>query len=425
MNRLTYLITLCLALSLWACGEPAPRATPDEAGSVDAERADEVPEMRDGCPVPPPLAGQEVILLKGPYLQAPVPEGITIAFETHLEVSGSVVVWGEDESCPVAVVLTSPTKMPTFYEPLAVQMDDTPGWQHAAQVDGLLPGERYTYQVRTEATASNVYSFRASPARGQALTIALSGDNRTHDADHQRVVDAMLLDGPDLAVNTGDMMSASGMLSDWEGFFAIESELVAQTPLMPCFGNHEAVLGDAYYAGYFHVPGAMNESKKDYAYPYGDTFWITLDSNLPLEDDEVVWLEEQLKRGAEYPYLFVTFHHPFFTFSKHVPDTQERDRLHPLFVEHGVSAVWSGHNHCYERFMVDGIPYVVSGGGGSSLYGTDSHVVPGEEHLRLVARSTHHYVVLDVNPEGTQVQVVDIDAEEELDAFLIAPRTLD
>ncbi|MEE2779681.1 MAG: metallophosphoesterase family protein, partial [Myxococcota bacterium] len=364
-------------------------------------------------------------LLKGPYLQAPEPEGITIAYETNLEVQGAVIVWGEDENCPVAVVKTPPTKMPTFYEPLGIQMDDTPGWQHAARIEGLMPGKRYTYQVRTGATDSNIYSFKATPPRGEPFTVTLSGDNRTHDADHQRVVDAMLLEGPDLAVNTGDMMSASGMLSDWEGFFAIESELVSQTPLMPCFGNHEAVLGDAYYAGYFHVPGAKNDSKKDYAYPYGDTFWITLDSNLPLEDEELVWLEEQFKRAADYPYLFVAFHHPFFTFSKHVPDTQERDRLHPLFVEYGVSAVWSGHNHCYERFMVDGIPYVVTGGGGSSLYGTDSHVVPGEEHLRVVARSTHHYVTLSVSPEGTQAMVMDIDAEEQLDSFLIAPRSVD
>jgi len=412
------------ALWMWACSVDTP-SEPAPAEGADGASQREEPGVRDGCPVPPALDGDAVILLKGPYLQAPEPEGITIAFETHLEVPGAVVVWETDPQCPVAVVKTEPTKMPTFYEPLGVQMDDTPGWQHAARVESLVPGERYSYEVRTGATVSGPYEFRASPGRGQTFTVTLSGDNRTHDADHQRVVDEMLLEGPDLTVNTGDMMSASGMLSDWEGFFAIESELVSQTPLMPCFGNHEAVLGDAYYAGYFHVPGAMNESKKDYAYPYGDSFWITLDSNLPLEDEELVWLEEQLERAADYPYLFVTFHHPFFTFSKHVPDTQERNRLHPLFVEYGVSAVWSGHNHCYERFMVDEIPYVVTGGGGSSLYGTDSHVVPGEEHLRLVARSTHHYVVLDVSPEGTQVQVVDVDAEEELDAFVIAPRTVD
>ena len=46
-------------------------------------------------------------------------------------------------------------------------------------------------------------------------------------------------------------------------------------------------------------------------------------------------------------------------------------RLHanlvPLLEEHDVDLVLNGHDHNYERLMVNGIPYVVTGGGGAPL----------------------------------------------------------
>ncbi|MEC9072642.1 MAG: hypothetical protein VX938_09700, partial [Myxococcota bacterium] len=127
MKRINLVMAGCLLLSTWGCNETEPAPTPAEATGVDAVEGTLEPEVRDGCPVPPALAGEEVILLKGPYLQAPEPEGITIAYETNLEIEGAVIVWDDDPTCPVAVVKTAPTKMSTFYEPLGIQMDDTPG----------------------------------------------------------------------------------------------------------------------------------------------------------------------------------------------------------------------------------------------------------------------------------------------------------
>lgn len=38
------------------------------------------------------------------------------------------------------------------------------------------------------------------------------------------------------------------------------------------------------------------------------------------------------------------------------------------FAEWGASIVFSGHDHTYERFNVDGFPYIVNGVGGAALY---------------------------------------------------------
>ena len=235
------------------------------------------------------------------------------------------------------------------------------------------------------------------------------------------MVDGILDTPPDMVVNTGDMVTAGGQLENWEGFFAIESELIAEAPLLPCFGNHEAAFGDPYYKGYFHVPSPADESDKDYAFGYGDAYWIVYDTMRPVTDERLIWMDARLAEAQAYPYRFVVAHHPFFTFSNHEPLVSERERLHPRFVDAGIQVVWNGHNHCYERFLVDGIHYVVTGGGGSSLYGAESNIVEEEAHLRVAYAVTHHFVRLDVEPEGATAAVWDVDGETFIDDFEVAP----
>ena len=75
-----------------------------------------------------------------------------------------------------------------------------------------------------------------------------------------------------------------------------------------------------------------------------------------------------------------------------------------------------GHAHCYERFVVDGINYVVDGGGGSALYDPNESleeadmVRPGESDLRVAVSETRGATVIDVGPDGElAVERTDID----------------
>ncbi len=38
------------------------------------------------------------------------------------------------------------------------------------------------------------------------------------------------------------------------------------------------------------------------------------------------------------------------------------------FAEWGASVIFSGHDHVYERLMIDGIPYFINGLGGGPIY---------------------------------------------------------
>ncbi len=76
------------------------------------------------------------------------------------------------------------------------------------------------------------------------------------------------------------------------------------------------------------------------------------------------WLRQGLA-ASQAPWKLVILHHTPYTSSlRRAPDTD----LQWPFAEWGADAVLSGHDHLYERFVVDGLPYFVNGAGGASLY---------------------------------------------------------
>jgi 3',5'-cyclic AMP phosphodiesterase CpdA len=92
--------------------------------------------------------------------------------------------------------------------------------------------------------------------------------------------------------------------------------------------------------------------------------FFVLDSDY-LDQPQVQWLESQLKASTDewkIPY----FHHPLYSSGgRHGSETDLRLTLEPLFVKYGVSVVFSGHDHIYERTKPQkGITYFVSGSAG-------------------------------------------------------------
>jgi 3',5'-cyclic AMP phosphodiesterase CpdA len=77
------------------------------------------------------------------------------------------------------------------------------------------------------------------------------------------------------------------------------------------------------------------------------------------------WLENALKTSEE-PWKIVYFHHPLYSNAgRHGSDVELRVALEPLFVRYGVTVVFSGHDHIYERITPQkGITYFVEGASG-------------------------------------------------------------
>jgi hypothetical protein len=88
-------------------------------------------------------------------------------------------------------------------------------------------------------------------------------------------------------------------------------------------------------------------------------------------------------------------HHPPYSISLHGGRAELRDAWTPLFERYQVAAVFSGHDHCYERAERNGIRYVVSGGGGAPLYPRSRN--PSDidvDAVRYFERTVHYVRVL-------------------------------
>ena len=108
----------------------------------------------------------------------------------------------------------------------------------------------------------------------------------------------------------------------------------------------------------------------------------------------MLWLENDLAQTRQ-PWKVVFFHAPFYTSGAHGFDPevpQLRAALEPLFIQHGVDVVFNGHDHDYERSVAHGVVYIVTGGGGATLY---PQVLPNPASVYFT--STHHSVLVNVN----------------------------
>jgi len=129
-----------------------------------------------------------------------------------------------------------------------------------------------------------------------------------------------------------------------------------------CLGCRRAPLP---YLDYFSLYG----NGRYYDFVRGNIHFYALDSD-PREPDGVtadstqaLWLKERLA-ASNSEYNIVYFHHAPFSSG----NSGNTVALQWPFKEWGASCVLSGHDHHYERFDVGGLPYIVNGVGGRSLY---------------------------------------------------------
>jgi 3',5'-cyclic AMP phosphodiesterase CpdA len=128
-------------------------------------------------------------------------------------------------------------------------------------------------------------------------------------------------------------------------------------------GNHDVKGGRSAQINYadFNMGG---RSYYSFAEAGGLVEFFALDSNA-MDHAQTAWLEGALA-ASKAPWKIAFLHHPPYSSGmKHGSCTALRSALEPTFVRHGVSAVFSGHDHVYERVkMQSGVQYFVSGAGG-------------------------------------------------------------
>jgi 3',5'-cyclic AMP phosphodiesterase CpdA len=106
------------------------------------------------------------------------------------------------------------------------------------------------------------------------------------------------------------------------------------------------------------------EGQRYYRFKKGNAEFFALDSNY-MDPQQLDWLGKQLDRSNS-AWKICYFHHPLYSHARaHGPDIDLRKLLEPLFERYGVSVVFSGHEHVYERITPqNGVNYFVLGNSG-------------------------------------------------------------
>jgi hypothetical protein len=89
------------------------------------------------------------------------------------------------------------------------------------------------------------------------------------------------------------------------------------------------------------------------------------------------------------------------------------------FVEHEVDIVFGGHIHAYERFYIDGVHYLNTGGSGGVPHQLDeNHDYPFA--TRQYSEETYNYVTVSGDEESLLISARYLDSEV-FDEFVIGP----
>lgn len=211
----------------------------------------------------------------------------------------------------------------------------------------------------THAVGDDNYSF------------AVLGDCRNNPAVLKKILADAKNRGTGFIIILGDMVN-DGREQEYD-----EVVNILETSPIPVYtvpGNHDIKgsgreLYSRNFGMYYH------------SFDVGETHFIMLD-NAPgyLGEAQMDWLVQDFNENT-HSSAIVLMHMPDFdprAGSSHaMTDTNEADALHSLFEEFNVDAVFTAHIHTYMEYTLDGVPYIITGGGGAPLTedGADYHYI--------------------------------------------------
>lgn len=238
------------------------------------------------------------------------------------------------------------------------------------------------------------------------VDIAVYGDCRQFAKIHKRIARSIATMNPSAVVIAGDLVSHPEEQWRWDAFKEITGAFSSRIPLLAAAGNHDIhpVDGSSAYLRELKLQRTYFERQ------VGDAHYFVLDSIKGFTDKEQV---DWFRKGAEAStakHKFAAFHHPPFILDRKRMDETPYvlANLHPLLVKYKFCAGFCGHQHAFFTTRRDGIPYIVSGGGGSALGTLDESLkVKGD-----LSRSFYHFVGLRAAGTKLEGHVFEPDGDE-------------
>ena len=410
-------LALCsLALPFAACASASkgsPAAAGEDAGSGAPEEDSAVAEN----PGPPcPASG----IAKGPWAIGMTRTSTTVRWEScragatpglvfHPEGGGADVQVATTERPHVLkerhTAVLGPERSP----------DDVPGtvYMHDAAISGLVPGTCYLYELAADTTRAGRFCA-AQPDGGRVHFLNVGDTNPLLGDATTKLLAKVVPMRADFVVHGGDIEYYDSYLETWAGWFPAMQPLLSLGAFQPALGNHELETPDElvdYSLRFFGHPNFGGEASW-YRYESGGVWFHVLDTEQPIEPGTVQgdWLTAGLAEVAQkagFRTSIVVMHRPLVTCGDTAQNDSARKAHASAFAQYKVPFVIQAHVHGYERFEIDGVTYVTSGGGGGLIGNMDENISRAECPMRKVSGAFFH--AMDVVVDGTGIHATVID----------------
>lgn len=373
-----------------------------------------------------PIYPQGTTLHLRPYLQSITEESAQVMFS--LEESSLEAATVEIFPAGTTLVQEASTEVELFSH-LRTQMSFDYS-QHKARIEGLSPNTEYCYRIFAhDQLIADGLSFRTAKPPGELTRIFALGDFGTTTSPARGIVARMIVEfnqaRPDVLLTTGDNAYSSGTYHQIdERPRTLLAELTALMPYYPSWGNHDYETNDAGPSlDVYSLPeNALRpeDHERYYSFDWGDVHFIALDTEGSFsqisderDDDMLDWLRQDLEK-TDRRWKIAYFHRPPYSSGRHGSSLEVREAFSPIFEEYGVQLVLTGHDHTYERSVeIDGVVYVVTGGGGQWLYRV------GESDFTVVSKRDHNFSVIEASPSQLTLRAINIQGEV-IDEFTLS-----
>ncbi|MBI5482333.1 MAG: metallophosphoesterase family protein, partial [Deltaproteobacteria bacterium] len=319
------------------------------------------------------------------------------------------------------------------------------GFVHEVTLTGLAPATVYYYVAGSQTDGFSAEArFTTGPTADEncgSLSFVFLGDNRPDATfgggqNWPQILGQAWSQLPAFVLNGGDLVIDGDRIDQWNKFLGDTAPVSANLPLMPTLGNHDTGPGQGDGANYnqlFALPrstGTYGSNTEDYYYfTYGNAIFAALsthsyETGTPVFQQQADWLDEVLTQNPR-KWRFVYYHAPSYSdsvgsFASHPPNEESQNAaLVPVIDAHHVDAVFTSHNHWYERFhptacanqgspgsdspcsvgagnFAAGTVFYVSGGAGAF---TIPQLLCGSMSGRALCSGAHHYILATIDDE--------------------------
>lgn len=355
------------------------------------------------------------------------PKGtMTVVWQTNLPTETSLVEYGNTE------------KLDRRASGHTVTYAYQTGIIHEASMEELEPGTRYLYRVGDpKGGLSATYSFQTAPDSERDFVFTAFGDHGVGSTSKANV-EQVLAEKPDFHLILGDLSYANGNQQVWDQWFEQIEPLSRMVPIMPALGNHdnEKIAGQKIgYAAYL-ARLALPPPETRYYFDYGAARFISFNSDDFKNEDQMAWFVDALLRARadrSVRWLIVYQHHPLYSSNVGRLDNKPLiQAVREILDRYKVDLVLAGHNHNYERSYPlvgdrvaaigpgpygkgKGVVFVISGGGGKSLYRFTPEMPP----ITAYRESIPHYLRVRVTKKDLRVEALRTQDHSLLDSFSI------